>query len=149
MKNYISFITLFISFFAICQTEKVMNDNSSIKIAVKEFFFNNCEIDIHNKLDVEGKEILDGSELGINTKGIYLIRTVYRTDGRDYLLFKNGDLFEILPLDNFKIILNRTINFLSNDTDEKLLKYIPELTKWYIDNLKNKQQGIILRGKAP
>jgi hypothetical protein len=143
MKIYISISILFISFFALGQTKKQIKETPNIKKFVKEFFINNGEIDDQNKLDIEGKEILDGSDLDINLKGIYLIRTVYRTDGTDYLLFKNGELFEILPLDNFKIILNRTINFLSNESDEKLLRYIPELTKWYIDNKNNKPKAII------
>jgi hypothetical protein len=149
MKNYISTSMLFISFVIVGQTNKVVNDTSSIRIYVKEFFINIGEIDDKNNLGIDGREILDGSDLESNEKGIYLIRTVYRTDGTDYLLFKNGNLFEILSLDDFKIILNRTINFLSNDTDEKLLKYIPELTKWYIDNKNNKPKGVkFISGKG-
>jgi hypothetical protein len=147
MKKYISVSLLFLSVLSFGQGNDKEKANLNMKIAIKEFFVNTGEINEENKLEFEAKEILDGSDLEKNIKGIYLIRTVYRTDGIDYLLFKDGELFEIVPLDNLKIILNRTINLLSNDSDEKLLDYIPKLLKWYNDNAKSRNRGVRLQEK--
>jgi hypothetical protein len=118
-------------------TSQSLENKTSIekmKVAIKQFFIKNGEIDKKNGLDIEARELLDGSDIGSKVKGIYLIRTVYRTDGTDYLFFKNGEDFEIVDLNDLKIILNKSILLFKDEPDSTLIEYIPELIKWYKDD---------------
>jgi hypothetical protein len=131
-----SMIIIFLLLSRNVTSQNLENEASTqkMKVAIKQFFIQNGEIDEKNGLDIEAREIVDGSDIGRNIKGIYLIRTVYRTDGVDYLFFKNGKKFEIVSLKDLKIILSKSIFLFKDEPDSKLLEYIPELIKWYKDD---------------
>jgi hypothetical protein len=80
-------------------------------------------------------DVIDGSELENYKESIYIIRVEYRTDGTDYLLFKNKYKYEILDFSNFKNVINKIFEFFPNESDEKLSKYIAAVNKWYEDYL--------------
>ncbi|KRD08248.1 hypothetical protein ASE21_16295 [Flavobacterium sp. Root901] len=137
-KNFLlrkSMIIIYLlSLSATSQSLENKTSTGKMKVAIKEFFIKNGEIDKQNGLDIEARELLDGSDIGSKAKGIYLIRTVYRTDGTDYLFFKNGEDFEIVALNDLKIILNKSILLFKDESDSTLMEYIPELIKWYKDD---------------
>lgn len=137
-------VIIFLSFTDRTFAQTDSKDIIKMKSAVKQFFIDKGEIDATNKLDVVSIDVTDGSELGNHEVGIYIIRTEYRTDGIDYLFFKNGKEFEIIDFNDLQLILSKTNQFLHKESDEKLLKYLEGLIRWYKDNLsvKNKNKKI-------
>lgn len=136
---------------AICQ--KVDDDKTieKMNLAIKDFFIAKGEINSENKLGIGAWEITDKTELGNKEVGIYIIRTVYRTDGTDYLLLKNGKAYEILDFKDLKIILDKSIKLLKDKTDEELYLYVSNLMKWYDESYlykKTKNKVIFIKGSG-
>jgi len=124
---------------------QTLTDTSSVQRIRKNielFLISKGEIENSNQSNFATTEIVDGSDLGMHKKGIYLIRADYRSNGSDYLLYKNGDKFEILDMKNYKTILSKSIELFGDDPDKVLLKYIPELTKWYNDGKVNEHKKV-------
>lgn len=116
------------------------NDIIVMKKAMVDFFTSKGEINENEKLGVLTWEITDKSPLSADRKkGIYLIRTDSRSDGTDYLFFKNGDAFEIIGLGDLKTILKKTIILFEEETDETLALYVPKIMFWYNDGQKNRR----------
>jgi hypothetical protein len=137
--------------FAICQ--KVDDDKTieKMNLAIIDFFIAKGEINSENKLGIGAWEITDKTELGNKEVGIYIIRTVYRTDGTDYLLLKNGKAYEILDFKDLKIILDKSIKLLKDKTDEELYLYVSNLMKWYDESYlykKTKNKVIFIKGSG-
>ena len=116
------------------------NDIIVMKKAMVDFFTSKGEINENEKLGVLTWEITDKSPLSADRKkGIYLIRTDSRSDGTDYLFFKNGDAFEIIGLGDLKTILKKTITLFEEETDETLALYVPKIMFWYNEGQRNRR----------
>jgi hypothetical protein len=138
--------------FQIASCQKV-DENKTIEkmnLAIKDFFISKGEIDSENELGIGAWEITDKTELGNKEIGIYLIRTVYRTDGNDYLFLKNGENFEIIDFKDLKHLLDKSIKLLRDKTDEELSVYISKLMESYNGNYlwkkKNSRKVTIKKG---
>lgn len=104
---------------------------NNMKLEIRNFFVSKGEIDDKNQLEVRAINICDSTDLGFHVKGIYIIRTVYRTDGRDYFFFKNDKKFEILEIKNMKLAISKTLELFNDLPDEKLYVQLQCLLKWY------------------
>ncbi|KOS06147.1 hypothetical protein AM493_08960 [Flavobacterium akiainvivens] len=115
-----------------------------MKAVVRNFFIAKGEIDDENKLDTAAYDICDGTDIGTKEKGIYVIRTVYRTDGNDYLFFKNGADFEILDFKDLQLLTNKTFDLYKGQTAEEIYNQLECLLKWYKETylfkIKNKKK---------
>lgn len=134
--------------FQFANSQKVDSEKTIEKInsAVKEFFISKGEIDSKNKLGIGAWEITDKTELGYKETGIYLIRTVYRTDGTDYLLLKKGEDFEIVDFKDLKNVIEKSIKLLNKKSEEELYFYMTKLLECYDGNyLAVKKLRITLR----
>lgn len=107
---------------------------SEMDSIIKQFFIKNGEIDVNNKLGISAKNILNGSEIGNEDVGIYVIRTLYSTEGKDYLFFRNKDHHEILSFDDLKKIVEKTGMFFEGKTDELFLKNLESVISLYHKN---------------
>ena len=133
--NRILLISSFL-FLQVIFSQKIDDDKTIEKIntSIKDFFISKGEIDNKNKLGIGAWEITDGSEIGYKEIGIYLIRTVYRTDGTDYLLLKNGENFEIVDFNDLKNVITKSTILLNNKTEEDYHLYISKILKCYDEN---------------
>lgn len=131
VKVLLSFILLFLSNFIFGQVIDDVQTIECMKSSINQFFVDNGEIDSENKLTTTVFEITDKSELGHKKTGIYIIRTVYRTDGNDYVFFKNDQDYEIISFQKLAPILNRASLLLENESDEVLINYINKIIEWY------------------
>ena len=117
-------IFLISSFFCVqvIFSQKIDDDKTIEKInsSIIDFFIVKGEIDNKNKLGIGAWEITDGSEIGYKEIGIYLIRTVYRTDGTDYLLLKNGENFEIVDFNDLKNVITKSTILLNKKRHPKV-----------------------------
>jgi hypothetical protein len=150
-KN-LAIVTVFILFSQSLFSQKVDDDKTidRMKNGVKEFFIHNGEITKENNLGIGAFEIIDGSDLGYKKNGIYIIRTVYRTDGNDYLFFKNDKNFSILDFTDLKLVIGETINLLRDNSDKELLNYLKAVNKWYEESYlypKNNKRVKFVKGK--
>lgn len=107
-----------------------------MKAFVKEFFIKNGEINENNKLDVSFINIINGKDLEDSDYGIYIIRTVYRTDGNDFLFFKNKNNYEIVDFDNLKTLVMKTANLFKESSDDIFLKNLERIITLYNENKK-------------
>jgi hypothetical protein len=122
-----------------------------MKKDIREFFVSNGEITKENKLGIGAYEITDGSELGYKKTGIYIIRTVYRTDGADYLFFKNDKEYSIVDFKDLKLIVNKTLTLLKDKPDLELFSYLEAINKWYEGSYlykKNSSKIKFVKGKS-
>jgi hypothetical protein len=127
-------ITILYSHYVTSQNVDDDKTIEKINTSIKEFFIAKGEIDSINKLGIGSYEITDGTYLGSKEVGIYIIRTVYRSDGTDYLLLKDGENFEILGFTDLKNVLNKSLKLLSSKSDEELNIYISKLSKYFDEN---------------
>ncbi|WP_163409891.1 hypothetical protein [Flavobacterium ajazii] len=129
-------LVFFLTIYQSALSQKVDDDETirKMKNVIKEFFIKNGEITIENRLDIGAYEIIDGTELGYKNKGIYIIRTVYSTNGTDYLLFKNGKDFFILDFEDLKLIIDKSLNLLNDKPDKEIFDYLKAIIKWYEDS---------------
>ena len=122
-----------------------------MKKDIKEFFVQKGEITKENNLEIGAYEISDGSDLGYKKIGIYIIRTVYRTDGTDYLFFKNDTEYSILDFKDLKLVINEALILLRDKPDKELSSYLKAINKWYEESYlykKNSSKIKFVKGKS-
>jgi len=147
IKVFLSFVLLFLSNFISVQAIDNAQTIERMKSSINQFFVDNGEIDSKNKLTATAFEITDKSELGYKKKGIYIIRTVYRTDGNDYVFFKNDLDYEIISFQQLAPILNKTTLLLANEADEVLINYIHKVIEWYKGTKKLSRKLKLIHGR--
>lgn len=128
----ILFIAIFINCMPIYSQTYDAKQILKIKVAIKNFFISKGEIDKQHQLDIKAIHIIDSTDIGNYKKGIYIIRTVYRTDGNDYLLYLKDNLdYEIVDFKDLKLIMSKAINLYGGSTDGELFNYLKSLLNWY------------------
>lgn len=107
---------------------------SEMDSIIKQFFIENGEINAQNKLDISAKNIISENEYKDDDPGIFLIRTIYSTEGKDYLFFSNKNHHEILSFDDLKKIVETTAKFFEGKTDQLFLKNLESVLSLYHKN---------------
>lgn len=138
-KNLATVILFLLSHSMSSQKVDSIETIEKLKKEIKEFFIQKGEISKENNLGIGAYEITDGSDLGNKKIGIYIVRTEYRTDGEDYLFFKNDKDYTINDFTDLKLIINQTLTLLNEKSDKEIFDYIKAINKWYEESYLHKK----------